>query len=79
MTFTDKHIVETYTGLFEGLSSTSKIELIERLSKSLKNERKTKDHSFFKSFGAFSSEKSAESIISNIKASRVFRKKDIKF
>ena len=36
MTYTDKHIVETYSDLFEGLSSISKIELIENLSKSLK-------------------------------------------
>lgn len=70
MTFTDKHIVETYTGLFEGLSSISKIELIESLSKSLKNEGKIKDTSFYKSFGAFSSDKPAEDIIAEIKASR---------
>jgi hypothetical protein len=36
MTYTDKHIVATYSSLFEGLSSVSKIELIESLTKSLK-------------------------------------------
>lgn len=40
---------------------------------------KNKDKEFHKSFGAFSSEKSAEEIISDIKASRKFRDKDIKF
>ncbi len=79
MTYTDKHIVETYAGLFEGLSSLSKIELIESISKSLKKEVKNKDKDFYKSFGAFSSEKSAEEIISDIKESRKFRDKDIKF
>ncbi|NII26915.1 hypothetical protein HB364_17630 [Pseudoflavitalea sp. X16] len=79
MTYTEKHIVETYAGLFEGLSSISKIELIESLSKSLKTEKKTKENSFYKSFGAFSSDKSAEEIIADIKSSRKFRKKDIKF
>ena len=29
MSYTDRHIVETYSGLFEGLSSLSKIELTE--------------------------------------------------
>ena len=79
MSYTDRHIVETYSGLFEGLSTLSKIELIESLSKSLKNEKTTKDSKFYKSFGAFSSEKSAEEIIADIKSSRKFRNKEIKF
>ncbi len=76
MTFTDKHIVETYTEIFEGLSSDSKIELIETLSKSLKNEKKTKENKFYKSFGAFAPGKSAEEIIGEIKSSRKFRERD---
>lgn len=79
MNFTDKHIVEAYTELFEGLSSLNKIELIESLSKSLKAEKKTKENMFYKSFGAFSSEKSAEEIIEEIKAGRKFRNKEIEF
>ena len=79
MTYIDKHIVQAYTGLFKGLSSMSKIELIESLSKSLKTESKTKENSFYKSFGAFASAKSAEEIIADIKESRKFRKKEIKF
>ena len=49
MSYTDKHIVETYSGLFEGLSSISKIELIENLSKSLKTEKKVREDNFYKS------------------------------
>lgn len=79
MTYTDKHIVEAYSGLFEGLSSLSKIELIERLTKSLKIDKTTNDDKFYKSFGAFASEKSAEEIIAHIKSSRKFREKEIKF
>ncbi|MBL0292969.1 MAG: hypothetical protein IPQ04_01505 [Saprospiraceae bacterium] len=77
MTYTDKHIVETYSGLFEGLSTMNKIELIESLSKSIKIETKTKEEIFFKSFGACSSEKSVEDIIVEIKSSRKFRNKEI--
>lgn len=40
MTYTEKHIVETYSGLLEGSSSRSRTELIESLSKSLKPEKK---------------------------------------
>jgi len=79
MTYTDRHIVDTYAGLFEGLNAISKIELIESLSKSLKTEKKTKENLFYKSFGAFSSNKSAEDIIKDLKASRKFRKKEIDF
>ncbi len=79
MTYTDKHIVETYSGLLEGLNSESKAELIESLSKSLKAEKKNKESNFYKSFGAFASDKSAEEIIADIKSSRKFRKKEIKF
>lgn len=68
MTYTDKHIVEVYSGLLEGLSSESKVELTESLSKSFKTERKDIANNFYKSFGAFESEKSAEEIIADIKS-----------
>ncbi len=79
MTYIDRHIIETYSGLFEGLSSMNKIELIENLSKSLKTDTKTKETAFYKSFGAFASDQSAEEIIADIKSSRRFRNKEIKF
>lgn len=40
MTFTDKNIVENYFGLFASLNAISKLELIEKLKKSLKAESK---------------------------------------
>ena len=79
MTYTDKHIVETYSGLLEGLTPESKAELIESLSKSLKSEKKNRERNFYKSFGAFASEESAEEILAGIKSNRKFRKKEIKF
>lgn len=79
MTYTDKHIIETYSDLLEGLSSSSKIELIESLSKSLKTEKENVEISFYKSFGAFASDKEAEEIIEEIKSSRTFRNKEIEF
>ena len=42
--------------------------LIESLSKSIRAESSKKEEDFYKSFGAFSSEKSAEEIINEIKA-----------
>jgi uncharacterized protein YjfI (DUF2170 family) len=77
MSYTEKHIVDAYADLFEGLSSLSKIELIESFSKSLKNEKSIKETSFFKSFGAFSSKKSAEDIVTDIKSGRNFIIKEL--
>ncbi len=79
MTFTEKNIIENYVGLFENLNSISKLELIEKLTKSLKSESKSKESNFYKSFGAFSTEKSSDEIIAEIKSSRKFRNKEIKF
>jgi len=71
MTYTDKHIMETYSGFLEGLSSRSKTELIESLSKFLKPEKKNKESNFYKPFGAFASEKSAGEIITATSAAFV--------
>jgi hypothetical protein len=79
MTFTDKNIIENYFGLFESLDSMSKLELIEKLTKSLKAETKSKENNFYKSFGAFSTEKTSDEINTEIKSSRKFRNKEIKF
>ncbi len=78
MDYTDKQIVETYANMFEGLSSSIKVELIERLSKSLKVETATKDEVFYKSFGAFASEKSAEEIIKDLRSARKFKQRKTK-
>ena len=79
MSYAERQIIRSYSRLFEGLSPLSKIGLIEQLSKSLKTSEKHKDTDIYKSFGAFGSEKSPEEIIKDIKASRKFRKKEIKF
>ncbi len=73
MTHTEKHIVETYSKLFEGLSALSKIELIESLTKLLKAGENSKENNFYKSFGSFASDKPAEEIIADVKSSRKFK------
>jgi uncharacterized protein YjfI (DUF2170 family) len=57
----------------------SKLELIEKLRKSLKSESKSKESNFYKSFGAFSTEKTFDEIIAEIKSSRKFINKEINF
>ncbi len=79
MSYTERHIIKTYSMLFNGLSPLSKIALIESLTKSLKKDKMEKGDTFFKSFGAFSTEKTAEEIVLEIKSSRKFRKTEISF
>lgn len=78
MRHADKHIVDAYIELFEGLSFENKLELIESLSKSLKSEDLKKEEDFYKSFGVFESDKSAEEIVVALKSARNFKDKDIR-
>ena len=78
MTSATRHIIETYAELFESLDSETKLALLERLAKSIRKEKKSKEDDFFSSFGGLVSEKPAEEIIKEIKESRKFRSKDLK-
>lgn len=78
MSIAEKYIINTYLHLFERLSFVGKSELIAKLTKSLKKDQKNKNDEFFKSFGAFGSEKSADEISKEIKKSRNFNRKELK-
>ena len=56
MTHAERQIVKTYSELFESFSSVGKQELLERLVKSINEDRKSNEEDFFSSFGAFASE-----------------------
>jgi putative IMPACT (imprinted ancient) family translation regulator len=70
-------IVDGYIGLLDNLSPNDKLELISKLTDSVKTDLKNKKSSFKKAFGAFDSEKSAEEIIEEIRSSRTFTRKII--
>lgn len=65
MTTVEQNIVNTYARLFEGLSKFARLELIERITLSLKEEDKEhkedkkakEDTHFFNLFGAFPDDK----------------------
>ena len=65
-------IIEGYLGLLNNLSPDNKLDLISRLSASVKSDLSDKKSSFRKAFGAFESDKSAEEIIEEIRNSRTF-------
>jgi hypothetical protein len=65
-------IIEGYLGLLDNLRPSSKLDLISRLSASVKSDLKDKQSSFQRAFGAFESDKSADEIIEDIRSSRTF-------
>jgi len=68
-------LVEGYLRMLENLSLDNKLDLISKLSLSVKADMGDKKKSFFKAFGAWDSEQTAEEIISEIISSRTFDRK----
>ena len=64
-------IIDGYIGLLKNLSPSTKLDLISKLTLSVKTDFYNKKTTFKKSFGAFESEKSAEEIIDDIRNSRI--------
>jgi len=79
MSITEKYLVISYSRLFEGLSSQSRMELIKNLTESLNQDLSKNENKFYASFGSFSDHRSAEEIISDIKENRMFKEKDLGF
>ena len=67
-------IVDGYVGLLDNLSTNNKLDLISKLTASVKTELINKKSSFKKAFGAFDSKKTAEEIINEIHNSMVFNR-----
>lgn len=55
----------------------SKLLLIHRISDTILEEKQQKEALFFSCFGAYQGEESAEELITQIKSSRTFRKRNI--
>ncbi len=69
---TNTTLTEGYLQLLENLSPSNKLDLISKLTASVKSDITNKKSSFKKAFGAFQSEKSADEIINEIRSSRTF-------
>ncbi|HEX8278522.1 MAG TPA: hypothetical protein VF540_07495 [Segetibacter sp.] len=65
-------IIEGYLQMLDNLSPSNKLDLISKLSASVKSDIKNKKPTFKRAFGAFQSEKSADEIINEIRSSRTF-------
>ena len=69
------NIADYYFGFLENLEHDSKLDLIAKLSQSLKNSEKKETISLQSLFGAYKSEETAEEIIAELRASRTFNRK----
>jgi hypothetical protein len=67
-------LVEGYLRLLDNLSPDSKLDLISKLTMSVKIDFNARKNSFYKAFGAWESEQTADEIISDIRNSRTFNR-----
>lgn len=65
-------IVDGYVGLLDNLSTSNKLDLISKLTASVKTDLTNKKSSFKKAFGAFDTKKNASAMIEEIRNSRTF-------
>lgn len=71
------NLIDSYFTLLKSLSPNNKLELIARLSKSMKTTRKTKDMSWKSLFGAMELDQSVDDFVEDLKNERKFTRKSI--
>lgn len=71
------NLVDSYYMLLKNLSPNNKLELIARLSTSMKTAKQTKDSSWKSLFGALTIDQSAEEFVDELKKDRKFIRKSV--
>ena len=69
------NLIDSYLGLLNNLSPENKLELISKLSESLKRSKNRSSKTIGDLFGAFISKKSADEINADLKSIRNFNRK----
>ena len=72
-------LIEGYLQLLDNLSPNNKLDLISKLTLSVKTDIADKKKSFYKAFGAWESKQSADEIINEIRNSRTFNRQTEQF
>jgi uncharacterized protein YjfI (DUF2170 family) len=65
-------LIEGYLQMLENLIANNKLDLISKLSLTIKGNDKVNNKAFYEAFGALDSSQSAEDIIKEIRKSRNF-------
>lgn len=72
----DTNLVDSYYTLLKSLSPNNKLELIARLSKSMKTtKKKEKEVSLESLYGSWESDQTADELVAELKAARNFSRK----
>jgi hypothetical protein len=70
----ETNLADYYFGFLENLNRDSKLDLISKLSQSLKNGENVAEPTLQSLFGAYKSDETAEEIIDGIRASKIFNR-----
>ena len=70
---TNTTLIEGYIEMLDNLSPSNKLDIISKLTFSIKSDITDKKNTFRQAFGAWESEQTADEIISDIRESRVWR------
>lgn len=70
----NRTLIEGYLRLLDNLSPSNKLDLISKLTLSVKTDITDRKKSFYKAFGAWESKQSADEIINDIRNSRTFNR-----
>ena len=71
------NLIDSYFTLLKSLSPNNKLELIAKLSTTMKITKKTKDISWKSLFGALELDQSADDFAEDLKKDRKFRRKSV--
>lgn len=72
-------LIEGYLRLLDNLSPSNKLDLISKLTVSVKTDITDRKKHFYKAFGAWESKKSADQMINDIRSSRTFNRQTEQF
>lgn len=72
-------LIEGYLRLLDNLSPSNKLDLISKLTISVKTDITDRKKHFYKAFGAWESKKSADQMINDIRNSRTFNRQTEQF
>ena len=67
-------LIDGYIRLLDNLSPSNKLDLISKLTLSVKTDITDRKKSFYKAYGAWESKQTADQIISDIRNSRTFNR-----
>jgi 4-hydroxyphenylpyruvate dioxygenase-like putative hemolysin len=67
-------LIDSYLSLLKNMSAQNKLDLVSKLTKTVKTEKEQEWTDFYSAFGGWDETESAEELIEDIKKSRTFNR-----